>query len=355
MGLIRKRLTEDEFSNPALRYDDGCDCVQFTPDGGTTWVDNPTLDPRTSEMFLLPPLTGSDVQCRAAEGMVTLVRALVDQRIEDDTALELAGAILGIVAFIPGFNVLYALIIALATFMVTIAREVLEAAFTEATYDQIRCIFYCNIDAEGVMSEDGFTRAYEQLIDLNAVARTWVQAVMNTFGRIGLTDAGVALEGAADCDCECEWCYEEDFLITDGGYSVVSGGVYTTSVGWEDTLVLVGGLPTRPRRQIFIAKTFPATGTIRRIELQFDRTFGDTSAMGGSGIFNSAFTTTYFNGGSGGSPFVWTGEMSINNIGFALSVSGHDGSSSDPGGTGVMLKVRWRGIDDCPFGTPNCE
>lgn len=355
MGIIRKKLTPDEFSNPALRYDETCDCVQFSPDGGTTWVDQPTNDPRYSDTYRLPPLTGSDVQCRAAEGMTDFIRQVVDQSLDAEGYVELAGLILGLCVFIPGFPILWAFVLAVAFAIFTLGASAIEAAMTEAVYDDIRCIFYCNINGEGQMSEDGYTRMYEQLIDLPTIPRTIVQQCVQMVGYVGLSNAGVALEGAADCDCDCEWCYEEDFLISNGGYSVVSGGVYTASVGWEDTLVNVGGDPNRPRRQIFIAKTFPATGTIRRIELQFDRTLGDTSAMGGSGIFNSAFTTTYLNGGTGASPFIWTGEMTINNIGFALSISGHDGSSSDPGGTGTMLKVRWRGIDTCPFGTPNCE
>jgi len=223
--LIRKKLTADEFSSPFLRYSEDCDCVQFTPDGGETWVDQPINDPRTSDAYRLPPLTGSDIQCRAAEGMTALVRAVVDQRINTDTELEFAGGILGIVAFIPGFNVLWALIIALASFAVTIAREILEAAFTEEVYDQIRCIFLCNIDEDGQMSQEQFDHAYEDLIDLDTLARTWCQSVFNTFGCVGLSDAGVALAAAADCDdCECGWCHLDDFAIDDGGYARYTAG-----------------------------------------------------------------------------------------------------------------------------------
>jgi len=54
------------------------------------------------------------------------------------------------------------------------------------------------------MSQAQFDDAYADLIDLDAVARTWCQEVMNLVGCVGMSDAGVALAAAADCDdCEC--------------------------------------------------------------------------------------------------------------------------------------------------------
>jgi hypothetical protein len=207
--FIRMKLTSADFSNPTLRYSESCDCVQSTPDKGETWYDSPANDPRTSILYQLPHLTGSDVKCRAAEGMTKLIRQLVDQRIELDTQIEIAGGILGIVAFIPGFNVLYALILAFAAIAVTIARELLEAAFTEDDYDQIRCIFLCAIDSNGVMDAAAFANAYARMEELNDLARTWCQVAMDTFGYVGFTDAGISLEAAADCDeCSCSICYK---------------------------------------------------------------------------------------------------------------------------------------------------
>lgn len=201
--LIRKKLTADEFSNPALRYDEGCDCIQFTPDNGETWVDQPANDPRSSDAYRLPPVTGTDIRCRAAEGMTRLIRAFVDARLDFIGQLGIAGAILGIVTFIPGFNVLYALILAFVGFAVTIAAEVLEAAFTEPVYDQIRCIFECVIDADGQMDQNAFDAAYADLIALDAIARTWCQHVMTLMGPVGMSNAGVQFKAAADCDCNC--------------------------------------------------------------------------------------------------------------------------------------------------------
>lgn len=204
MPIIRKKLTADEFSPPYLRYNSECDCVQFTPDGGTTWVDQPANDPRYSITYLLPPLTGSDIQCRAAEGMTEVIRAMVDKRLEDIDAVGLAGWIMGFVTFIPGFNVLYALVLAFAFTAVAIAGLILETVFTDEAYDAIRCIFYCAIAPDGQMDEAAYDEAYARLIELDPIVRTWVQETMHFMGWVGMSNAGVELEAAADCDeCEC--------------------------------------------------------------------------------------------------------------------------------------------------------
>jgi len=350
--LIRKKLTPAEFSTPFLRYNADCDCVQFTPDNGETWVDQPVNDPRTSDAYRLPPLTGDDTRCRAAEGMTAFVRAIVNERIDTDTALEFAGGILGIVAFIPGFNVLWALILALASFAVTIAREILEAAFEESDYDQIRCIFFCNIDENGQMSQAQFDSAYADLIDLNAVARTWCQYVFNTFGCVGLTDAGVSLEAAADCDCDCGWCYEFDFTVNDGGWLpvVVSGtdfAVYSAGVGWTAHIQNDG---CSNHAYIYMRFAFGMT-----IDNLADATMDFTLPY-------YSGTVHFYDQRLGGSiaSRQSCGDMITSPQSVTLTAVPCDeldvtiNSCDSPSGM-TITKLTFRGFGDCPFGTPNCE
>jgi len=282
--LIRKKLTEAEFSNPALRYDETCDCVQFSPDGGTTWIDQPANDPRTSDAYRLPALSGGDAQCRAAEGMRALVEQFVNERIETDTAIELAGGILGIIAFIPGFNVLYALILAFASLAVTIARELLEAAFTEEIYDQIRCTFYCHIGTDGQMSQGQFDDAYAEFDNdtkyPNAITQLWVHAVMDLVGCVGLSDAGVKLEAAADCDeCACDHCFTIDFSVEDGSaYGVANSGVgsWNSGQGW------VGNYQDgSSQNTVTLIWTFPETINLVSASVEYEH-------AGGGGANNGA-------------------------------------------------------------------
>jgi len=349
--LIRKKLTAGEFSSPYLRYDETCDCVQFTPDGGETWIDQPSNDPRTSEAYRLPPLTGDDTRCRAAEGMTALIRAAVDQRLETDTAIEFAGGILGIVVFIPGFNVLWALILALASFAVTIAREILEAAWTESDYDQLRCIYYCNIDEDGQMSQEQFDAAYADLIDMNSIARSWAQNVMRTVGCVGMSDAGVALEAAADCDeCGCGWGYEWDFLGTDGGWTFPAGtvGSWVDGSGWH---VQDFGSPVN-EQALLIETVFPSC-EVEVFQTEISST-GATSGItlgrrtGGSYV---GFVTN-----SGGASIVtnpYTYEF-VDHQAFAASQNVYCNIDNTSGGSGLsdayLRKIRIYGNGNYPGG-----
>jgi len=350
--LIRKKLTADEFSTPFLRYNPDCDCVQFTPDGGETWIDQPANDPRTSDTYRLPP---GDDRCRAAEGMTAVIRAAVDARLATDGDIQLAGEILGIVAFIPGFNVLWALIIALAAFAVTIAKDILEAAFSEPTYDQIRCIFFCNIGDDGQMSQAQFDDAYAALIDLDAIPRTWCQNVMTTLGPVGMSDAGVALEAAADCDeCPCGWCYTFDFVASESGWSLYPSAGGTYSSGWQCTVVYVGGNPSRPRNQVYIQIDFTST-TIRSIKTEYAVSYGDTvTDFARFGIWANDFgDELQITSEPVTSPQYWFGTQIADNLIVTLGAG-----ASDSGGTslgdGTITRITLRGDGTNPFGDDNC-
>jgi hypothetical protein len=347
MSLIRKQLTSDEFSPPNVRYDEGTDEVQVSPDGGTTWVDTPELDPRHSEAARLPALTGSDKQCRAAAGMTNLVRQLVDERIASANTVVFAGSIIGIAAFIPGFNVLWALVVTLATFGFTIAIEILEAAFTEGVYDQIRCIFFCNIDDEGQMSASQFIDCYAQMAELDAIAQSWVESIMLTFGEVGLSDAGVSLEEAADCDeCEClgDWGIEFDFADQQWGF--VPSAPYGGYMQWVSGSGFQSLVPDSGYYFVYIGKTFtlPDPTNITRVEADvyapdYDNTYGFSFSPFVGNISPPSGEYTFIQDRCafpfGGTPF--SAILNINLQQFT-------------GGTGIIRRIRFYGdglaIDD---------
>ena len=106
MKIVRMKLTPDDLTPASIRYNSGCDCVQQTADGGTTWTDQPSLDPRHATGFLKPPLTGSDVQCRAAENMIQHIRDSIDSVINAVSDVQAATSLLNVIAvFIPGAKV----------------------------------------------------------------------------------------------------------------------------------------------------------------------------------------------------------------------------------------------------------
>lgn len=361
--LIRKKLTEDEFSNPALRYDETCDCIQFSPDGGTTWIDQPANDPRSSDAYRLPALTGSNTRCRAAEGMTALIRACVDARLDFISDAGLAGAILGIVTFIPGFNVLWALILAFVGFAVTIAAEILEAAFTETVYDEIRCIFFCNISENGQMNAEQFVAAYDDLINLDTIPRTWVQAVMNMVGAVGMSNAGVALEAAADCDAcdECGWCYLFNFSSSDGAWfpRAANEGVYVVDSGWSANCLTTS-------QRVVIQFNFAAATDIDRFTCLFDYVAGTWTPPPADGrrIIMRVFSAV--NGGgsvlaSSTSSILSTGNNLVAGVTFGASVAARSlevniwTSQNNCSGSALIKQITiGNDAGDNPIGESNC-
>jgi len=105
MELVRKRLSASEIIPSNQRYNTGTDTVQFSPNNGTTWVDMPSLDPRVSSAFRLPPL-GSDVRCDAAANMVKWMKDFIDMATEilgtGATALAVANAAIPLYELISG-------------------------------------------------------------------------------------------------------------------------------------------------------------------------------------------------------------------------------------------------------------
>jgi len=212
MEIVRKYLTPDEISPRRYRYNTTTEVLEQTPDEGETWNEDTASDPRYNTSGLLPALTGSDAHCRAAEGMANAVRQLVDARIAAATAFEMSGTLIGLFAFIPGFGLLWALIVALATAAFTFSIIVLESEFTEEVYDAIRCFFFCYTSEDGAMSHDQLVAAYDAAPgEFSSVASQWVQMTLTSLGEVGMSNAGVALQAAADCgECACYWCYQWD-------------------------------------------------------------------------------------------------------------------------------------------------
>lgn len=208
MQLIRKRLSESEGTPPGTRYNPDTDTVQITPDGGLTWTDDPGSDPRKNPAFQLPPNTAPDVKCAAAAGMVAYIQNSVDTAIEASTVIGLANGIFAIiVAFLP-ITILAAVVIAIAEFLLGLGAAALIAAFTEETYDELRCILYCYLDDDGRLTEEGLANAQVKIASEigDVVVDGVLVALISGTGYVGFNNAGAALADE-DADCsECEDC-----------------------------------------------------------------------------------------------------------------------------------------------------
>jgi len=277
MQIIRKRLSETEGQNPGQRYNPDCDCIEYTPDGGITWVEDETSDPRTNPVYLLPPNTEPDIPCAAAAGMVAYIRASVDTAIDTATIVGLANGIFAIVvAFLP-ITILAAVIIAIAEYLIGLGAAALIAAFTEPVYEQLLCIFLDELDADGRITEEGFTDAQAVIAsEIGDVVVDGVIAVLySSTGAIGWSNAGAQLaDGEADCAvCRDEHCLYIDFKITDGSeYGVTLGaglgdGNWIPGSGWQS--VASGG-----GQDVYLTWIFPNDLECYAVESTYTKTTG---------------------------------------------------------------------------------
>jgi len=210
MRVVRKQLSAGEVSPTNQRYNEGTDTVEFSPDGGTTWVPMPSLDPRHSSAFSYPPL-GSDVRCDAAANMVKWVKDFLDQATDllcaGAEAFAVANAAIPLYELISGGSLtLLALITEIAGTLTGLGCAALTAAFDEATYAALLCCFYCNIENDGQVTVDDLVAVEDQVTsDLVTTAALVVNAILFLQGEIGLSNAGVIGAQTGDCDaCECE-------------------------------------------------------------------------------------------------------------------------------------------------------
>jgi len=166
----------------------------------------------------------------------------------------------------------------------------------------------------------------------------------------GLNRAGATTEiTEADCSgCDsCNWCYEFDFALSDGGWAqdpnqVPGCGAYVSGLGWQSTFN-VGNNVTG----VYINRLFTAT-QITHIEFEWTLTAPGTSALSytvvSGGYTNRISTSASALSGS------WDGSATVPEI--TLSV----GNSSDGSGAGsaVITRCLMRGVGTNPFGTDNC-
>jgi len=212
--VIRKRLTESDVSPSNLRWSSDCDCVEMTPDGGTTWNPAPGSDPRHAPAFRLPARTGVDRRCDAAASQVKWLRDFLDAVTSlleaAGLAFQVANLLLDFVDLLFPGGILVELLVDIGAELFTIGGAALDAAFGDTEYDLLLCIFFCADDADGQLSADGFSSVQSQVTaQLNTTAGIVTNLILGAQGELGVSNAGVIGTETGDCSgCSgCGWCY----------------------------------------------------------------------------------------------------------------------------------------------------
>lgn len=238
MKIVRGRLTADSLEPANTRWDDTCECVQTTPDGGTTWNDTPSADPRYNPAGLKPALSSGDVQCDSAANAVKWIKDFIDDSITalgaGATAFTLANIALGFWELIFGeVGLLVSLLFEVGTTLFTAGESVLSGAFDSTVYDYLLCAIYCNLDSSGRMTAETFANMIVIVNDgtINSTAAAILNLILNSQGEIGVSNAAAIGSETGDCSaCVCDHCYKIDFLVQDGvaaGFHL-QGGTHLT-------------------------------------------------------------------------------------------------------------------------------
>lgn len=210
MMVVRKRLSSTEISNPDFRIED--DVVQQTGDGGVTWVDSPANDVRHAPAWRLPPVVADDQKCQAAANMTRFLVLWFEELLPILSAAGSGWALLStlILLFVVlGPFALVVIMLDVAATLLGIGATAIGAAFTTEVFDQLTCIFYCNIGEDGQVSAEQLASINSDVDDqIGGIAATVLHLIFALVGEVGVSNWGARGDAPADCSgCDCGWVY----------------------------------------------------------------------------------------------------------------------------------------------------
>jgi hypothetical protein len=240
MKIVRKLLSADELTPSNTRWNETCNCIETTNDGGETWVQNDGADPRANPAYQRPALTTDDPRCDAASAMSLRVKSIIDGFINTATLTGAATAIFGVISILFPPAAIVAAILAFAEFLLVIGVIDVAATMTTETYDTLTCIFLANVDVNGQVDETAFAQIYTDIeSQLSEGAAGISERALDLLGIVGLNNAGSAATEPGDCNCG--WEITLDFTAHPYGFLDVEN-VYIdtdfsgTTAEWIDGL-----------------------------------------------------------------------------------------------------------------------
>lgn len=347
MKVIRSELSANAVSPTNLRYNATCDCIQQTPDGGTTWVDVPEADPRHADGFRLPPLSGPDARCDAAAREVAAWREVYDTFIASTDVGQFATIILNILLLLAGgVGVLIGLLFLVFEALIFIGKENMEAAFDDDVWDAISCIVYCHIGSDGSVSQPELDAIYADILAVypGVIYNTLIE-IGHLFGEVLISNASVERDETGDCTgCACEWCWNFDSSTNLSEWTPVDHFGFGPDGTWTGT--------------VWQSHTFTGVFTVSAITLLWE--FDDPITLTGVRGFWNTYPpynppvlvvngldqdTTEDEDGFGR---LYGGGIAVTSIQIQMW------TVSNPG-TWELSQVVLTGLGENPFGEDNCE
>jgi len=279
MEIVRKYLTPDEISDPNQRWNETTDTYQYSPDGGTTWNDNPNADPRHSDIFRLPALTTGTARCDAAARIVAAWQETLEIFLASTSAaqfgtlmLELLLVLLGGTAFLGPVGLLIDLLIIIFYALVTIGSSTLAAAFTQAVWDGVLCIIFDNIDTDGQVSATQREAIMSQIQDAYpGTVYNVLDMIQGLFGEVLMSNAGVERSETGDCVACLGGCAIFLFDTVNAGYLDIVAGTLSESGG---NYFVITTLHEGSQNVCRVSLDIPAGVTVTEVHIQWSDSSG---------------------------------------------------------------------------------
>lgn len=260
-NLARKLMTGCCPDETMGRYGEGGVWEEST-DGGLTYHPAPENDPRNNYVGA-PPLPGEASgakRCAAADNVRDQFlgqRDYVMSLLEAGTSLiALVAGIMALLAVIAGASGIAigasVLIMGMASALLSLTPESVEAQIDTTALDTFRCLVYCNMNNDGQLTYDAWLNLLAQISEeFNDFPKTFFYSTTNAWGYIGMNNAGTigaaTAEDCADCDCFTT-CGDPDLFyagtvnsVTDNGDGTVTVNVSSVTapdsteyIGWGD-------------------------------------------------------------------------------------------------------------------------
>jgi len=343
--------------------------VQTSTDGGLTWQNTPSADPRETSI-LFPPLPGEDgatKACKAAENIVGMFQSNVEQFIDDLGVLTsiaaVAAAVTSVIVIVLSGGTLLPAVTALAAALTRAGASGIAAAFTSEVWERLNCNIYCVMGEDGRLEQADLTAIKAKVNeDESGVAAEILNHLIDNYGIVGMNNlATLQGEGTGETctECECpapDWCINFDFS-TGNQYGFTSAGTWDGTGFLATDPVTVGGQP-RYRTAGLNFFTVPAGSRLTAITMYFERpgacedcvnevgvTAEDGQIPSIEEVVNSAITTGFLT--SGLTTLDWDGAARV----YAAVDAVNSGEAK-------LTRVWVSGTGDIPTeweGYPNCE
>ena len=263
--VVRKELSPAQVTPTTLRWNPDTNTVQQTPDGGTTWIDNPAADPRAGAGFLLPPRTTTDPRCDAAANMIVKLKQAVNIFEQEFSQLQAVNALVDVVlVFLPEVGIVLEALLAATEFLLTIGSAAISSAFTDDQWNLVESILYCDIASDGTVNQAQFDKILD---DLHTRADTVVYDVLYTLftlslGVNGVSNAGATGDAVGDCSTfDCGWCVEWQLTLSPDLLGLtLDAGSWSSGDGYEGEFVRIYALDLGSLRVTHVEATYSCDG-----------------------------------------------------------------------------------------------